>query len=355
MQKKTEEVLNKLEDNIVNGNVGASGFLPSERDLCKEFSIGRGALRAVFDELIRRKRICHIPGKGMKLVFQERETAVFRKYILVMPANGARTGEIANILCGAASAAAEHNAQLLLFFNKDDFVGSQLAALLADGSCDGVIYLDRFPAAISEAMEQTTLRYVVANLEQGGNIPSVRVDLRGVGRVAGHYLVEHGFRHIGFIGGGPNPYIYTEMMAGLKGALAEDDLIPTKELCVLFKDSYIPEDGDKAAENIIANVLKSKEPCAIFAGRDHWAKRLWEAATRQNLRIPEDISIIGYDNVSWPDGRYMGLTTIEQPTFKIGETALELLNNAAETMQPVESALIQGTLVERSSVKNIIS
>ena len=153
MQKKTEEVLNKLEDNIVNGNVGASGFLPSERELCRLFDIGRGALRAVFDELIHRKRICHIPGKGMKLVFQEREPAVFRKYILVMPANGARTGEIANILCGAASAAAEHNAQLLLFFNKDDFVGSQLAALLADGSCDGVIYLDRFPKAISEAMQ----------------------------------------------------------------------------------------------------------------------------------------------------------------------------------------------------------
>ncbi|MBR4221436.1 MAG: LacI family DNA-binding transcriptional regulator, partial [Victivallales bacterium] len=74
-------------------------------------------------------------------------------------------------------------------------------------------------------------------------------------------------------------------------------------------------------------------------------------ANRQNLRIPEDLSIIGYDNVSWPDGRYMGLTTIEQPTFKIGETALELLNTSAESMQPVGSALIQGTLVERNSVK----
>ena len=354
MQKKTEEVLNKLEDNIVNGNVGASGFLPSERELCRLFSIGRGALRAVFDELIRRKRICHIPGKGMKLVFQERETSVFRKYILVMPANGARTGEIANILCGAASAAAAHNAQLLLFSNKDDFVGSQLAALLADGSCDGVIYLDRFPKAISDAMERTTLRYVVANLEQGGNIPSVRVDLRGVGHVAGRYLVEHGFRRIGFIGGGPNPYIYTEMMAGLKGALAEDDLVPTKELCVLFRDSYIPTDGDRAAESIIANVQKYKGECAIFAGRDHWAKRLWDAAVRQNIRIPEELSIIGYDNVSWPGGRYIGLTTIEQPAFKIGEMALELLNSAAETMQPVGNARIQGNLIERNSVKSIL-
>ena len=351
MQKKTENVLKKLEDYILNGNVGASGFLPSERKLCELFGIGRGALRAVFDELIRRRRICHIPGKGMKLVFQTEKSPQARKYLLVMPANGAKMGEIGNILCGAASAAAAHNAQLLLFSNKDDFVGQQLASLLADGRCDGVIYLDRFPKAISDAMAHTTLRYVVANLEQAGEIPSVKVDLRGVGRMAGRYLVERGFRQIGFLGGGPNPYIYTEMFAGLKGALAEDDLLPVANLCKIFKESYTQEQADKAAEAILSNASKLQGACAIFAGRDHWAKRLWEAADQLKLRIPDDISIIGYDNVSWPEGTSRGLTTIEQPTFHIGETAVELLNTAVETMQPINSARIQGTLVERNSVR----
>ena len=351
MQKRTESVLRKLEENIVNGNVGASGFLPSERKLCELFGIGRGALRAVFDELIRRKRISHIPGKGMKLVFQTEQSPQARKYLLVMPANGAKMGEIGNILCGAASAAAAHNAQLLLFANQDDFVGPQLASLLTDGPCDGVIFLDRFPKAIGDAMAHTALKYVVANLEQPGEIPSVRMDLRGVGRKAGRYLVDRGFRQIGFIGGGPNPYIYTEMFAGLKGALAEDDLLPIPNLCKLFRETYTQEQADKAVDAILANAARHRGRAAIFAGRDHWAKRLWEAADRLSLKIPQDLSIIGYDNVSWPEGAYRGLTTIEQPTFLIGETAVELLHSATTGMQNVQSALIPSTIIERTSVR----
>ena len=113
MQKRTEEALKIIEDSLLNGDMGGSGFLPSERELCRRLSIGRGALHAVFDELIRRKRVCHVPGKGMKLLFSERESLVLRKYILVMPATGTgvRNGEIANILCGAASSAAHFNAE----------------------------------------------------------------------------------------------------------------------------------------------------------------------------------------------------------------------------------------------------
>jgi DNA-binding LacI/PurR family transcriptional regulator len=68
------------------------------------------------------------------------------------------------------------------------------------------------------------------------------------------------------------------------------------------------------------------------------------------MSIPDDIALIGYDNVSWEEGRYVGLTTIEQPAFNIGETAIRLLNDAAEGMQPVQSALISGNIIERRSV-----
>ena len=350
MQKKTEEALKRIEDSLLNGDVGASGFLPSERELCRQLSIGRGALRTVFDELIRRKRLCHVPGKGMKLLFQEREVPVFRKYILVMPETGAKSGEIANILCGAASAAAQLNAELLLFFNRDDFVGRQLASHISDGACDGMIFLDRFPMAIQEAMEKAALRYIVANYEEAGDVPSVRMDFRGIGRLAGRHLVERGFDCIGFIGGGGNHYIYREMFAGLKGALAEDDMAPEKDMCKIFEQPYTEEQAEAAAESILKASLRKGRRTAIFAGRDHWAKHIWIAATGMGLKIPGDVSLIGYDNVSWPDAASVGLTSIEQPAFAIGETAIKLLDEAATNMQPVSCARISGNIIERSSV-----
>ncbi len=352
MQKKTEAALRKIENSILNGDVGASGFLPSERELCRQLEIGRGALRAVFDELIRRKRLCHVPGKGMKLLFHDGDSPVMRKYILVMPSTGARTGEVANILCGAASAAAELNAELLLFFTKSDCVGKQLAAHISSGTCDGMIFLDRLPHAMKEALEKASLRYVVANCEEEGSLLSVKMDLRGVGRLAGRYLVENGMRSIGFIGGGTNHYIYREMFAGHKGALAEDDLAPAKEMCRIFEGTASPEEIASTVEEILRQAMKKTGPRAIFAGRDHWARHIWEAAEKQGVKIPGDISVMGYDNVSWPDGRLAGLTTIEQPAFAIGETAIKLLAAAAESGQPVGSASISsGEIIERTSVK----
>ena len=352
MQKRTEEALKAIEKGLLNGDMGGSGFLPSERELCRRLSIGRGALRAVFDELIRRKRVYHVPGKGMKLLFPERERLVLRKYILVMPATGTgvRNGEIANILCGAASSAAHFNAELLLFFSEDDLVGRRLAAHISEGGCDGIVFLDRFPKAVQEVVEQSGMRYVVANYEEAGSVPCVKMDFRGVGRIAGRYLVEHGFQNIGFIGGGAHPFIYKEMFAGLKGALAEDDLAPEKDICRIFEDALPEEQLSLAVEKLLKNIARKKGKCAIFAGRDHWARRIWTAAQRLEMNIPEDIALIGYDNVSWEEGRYVGLTTIEQPAFNIGETAIRLLNDAAEGMQPVQSALISGNIIERRSV-----
>ena len=352
MQKRTEEALEAIEGMLLNGEVGASGFLPPERVLCRKLSIGRGALHTVFDELIRRKRVCHVPGKGMKLLFPERESVVLRKYILVIPATGTGilNGEIANILCGAASAAANCNAELLLFFSKDDFVGRRLAAHISEGGCDGMIFLDRMPREVQMAVEQSGMRYVVANYEEAGSLPSVRMDFRGVGRFAGRYLFEKGFRCIGFIGGGANPHIYKEMFAGLKGALAEDDLVPEKDICRIVDASLSEEQLLAAAEKLLENAIGRKRKCAIFAGRDHWARRIWTAAQKLEVKIPDDIAIIGYDNVSWTEGQLAGLTTIEQPAFNIGETAIKLLNDAVEKQHPVQSALISGNVIERHSV-----
>ena len=352
MQKRTEDALKAIEDSLLNGDVGASGFLPSERELCRRLSIGRGALHAIFDELMRRKRVCHVPGKGMKLLFPERENPVLRKYILVMPAEatGMRNGEMANILCGAASAAAHFNAELLLFFSEDDFVGRRLAAHVSDGGCDGIIFLDRFPKAVREVMEQSEMRYVVANYEEAGSVPSVKMDFRGIGRIAGRYLIERGISSIGFIGGGANSYIYREMFAGLKGALAEDDLAPEKDLCRIFESQLPEEQLAAAAEKLLETATGKNKRCAIFAGRDHWARRVWTAAQRLGIKIPEDIALIGYDNVTWAEGQILGLTTIEQPAFNIGETAVRLLNDAAENMTPVQSALVSGKIIVRGSV-----
>ena len=69
-----------------------------------------------------------------------------------------------------------------------------------------------------------------------------------------------------------------------------------------------------------------------------------------NLRIPEDVSVIGYDNISWQDAASAGLTTVSQPVREQAENSVRMLKSWYENGIEPEPQVIAGKLVERSSL-----
>jgi DNA-binding LacI/PurR family transcriptional regulator len=91
-------------------------------------------------------------------------------------------------------------------------------------------------------------------------------------------------------------------------------------------------------------------PTAIFAANDLMAIGALKAFTQLKVRVPEDISIIGFDNIPFSDCTYPPLTTIAQPTYLIGQKAVETLLkmiNKKKIKKPVE---FETELIERGSV-----
>lgn len=348
MHQKTADAITELENMIRFGEVGVSGFLPAERDLCRRLKIGRGSLQTVLSELSARELVRRIPGKGVKILTRNDENN-WKKFLVVIQGNTLHANEIFEILRGITAAADEQSAEIVLFFNHRDFVDRRLSEKLEDANLNGIIFVEKFPSRIHEAMQESTLPYIVANYEGSKNIPAVRVDYRQVGRCAGRYLVNNGHRKIGFIGGSSDSFIYHEMLAGLKGSLAEDDLKPDPELS-LELDNKLTIDERKS---LILNMLKHHSGNgAIFAGRDHIAGLLFECCEQLGIRIPEDISIIGNDNISWQDAAKAGLTTISQPTFETGKSAI---NSLCAAMDPnnIITEFLMGKLIERTSVAKV--
>lgn len=352
MQKRTEQALQEFEKYLRCSGVDASGFLPPERALCELLNIGRGALRAIFEELILQRRLIRVPGKGVKLLFNDgNDTDKLRKFMLVMPRQNIYGHELMEIIQGAAGAASEQNAELLLFFNKDDSLGNPFARHLADGACDGVIFIEVFTPAMRASIEGSSMKYIVANYEGGmEDVPSVRVDYRAIGRLAGRHLIEHGYRRVQLLGKEYNPYIYKQMYAGLKGAMAEDDLAP--EPVVMLKNDT-ERDFDvvgRLMTKMVEESRKSGERYAFFAGRDWIGHRVWDVAQKLGMRIPEDFGVIGYDDNSWSYAAQAGLTTIEQPTQLVGTVAFETLFQAVVQNMDVVSSVWPGNIIERSSL-----
>ena len=352
MQKKTLNALDTLEEMIKNGRIGASGFLPAERDLCQQFDIGRGALQAVFSELISRRLIRKVPGKGMRIIFDD-ESGKNRKFMILIPEGSIEVSEQFEILKGIATAAEKNSAEAVLFFHRGGSADKRLVARLQDGSLSGVIVMEKFSSELRIALEAANVPYVIANFEGNPDgIPVTRVDFRQIGRLAGRTLIAHGHRRIGFVGGKNSTFLYRELLAGLKGALAEDDIVPDKELSFELEQEVSEEQNIAVVCKKFA-ALKNSGHGAFFAGRDRYAKIIYKACRKLGLKINEDISVIGYDNITWKDGEKNSLTTIQQPVFQIGNMAFMALCQAVESNMPVRSENLPGVLIERNSIKEI--
>lgn len=166
------------------------------------------------------------------------------------------------------------------------------------------------------------------------------------GYMAARYLIERGHRHIGTITGQLTQATGGGRHKGFLKALEEAGLPISPEWIV--EGDFEPESGYRAMHQIL---MHKQRPTAIFCGGDIMAMGAICAADEMGLRVPQDISVIGYDNVR--NARYFtpALTTIHQPKERLGITAFDMLLdrivNKREEPQTIE---VHPQLVERRSV-----
>ena len=166
------------------------------------------------------------------------------------------------------------------------------------------------------------------------------------GYMAGRYLVERGHREIGVISGQLERNTGSGRLSGFMKAMNEAG-IEVPEDWIVHGD-FEPESGYNAMQQILTC---AQRPTAVFCGGDIMAMGAICAADEMGLRVPQDVSIIGYDNVR--NARYFtpALTTVHQPKDSLGETAFNMLLdriiNKREESQTIE---VHPRLVERRSV-----
>lgn len=132
------------------------------------------------------------------------------------------------------------------------------------------------------------------------------------------YLLNLGHRRIGFIGGRPEVTIAQRRLKGYQDALLNAG--------VQFDDALVaPGDFAQNTAYKSARQLLSMDnpPTAIFAANDQSAIGVFQAAAELGVKIPADLSVVGFDNIS--EAKYMGLTTIDQFLEEMGYVAIQML------------------------------
>ena len=152
------------------------------------------------------------------------------------------------------------------------------------------------------------------------NAPWVWVDNHRGAYEAVRYLLELGHRKIAHIKG-PSAYQCSlDRYHGYEQAMLEAGITPRPDFVV--QGDFLVASGRIAANTLFAG---PERPSAIFAANDHMAWGVLEAAEAWGLRVPEDLSVIGFDDMAPSAHKRPPLTTVSQPFHEIGKRAAELL------------------------------
>ncbi|WP_409421652.1 substrate-binding domain-containing protein [Pseudaeromonas sp. ZJS20] len=164
--------------------------------------------------------------------------------------------------------------------------------------------------------------------------------------LAARYLLQMGHRHIACISGQLHKATTQLRLDGVRDALAELDLRLTDDL--IFEGDYESQSGFDAMQQILA---LPQRPTAVFAFDDPMAMGALCAAHQAGIQVPEEISIMGYDDTELARFTCPPLTTINHPKAELGKTAVELLMARIRNKElATESLTVKPELVVRQSV-----
>jgi len=220
-----------------------------------------------------------------------------------------------------------------------------------DGRCDGLLVIAPSPnmPLVAALAERGVPFVLIGDQGDGEGISSVDVENVGEAEVLVDWLVEMGHQRIAFIGGAEEfARCATQRHEGYRRGLAKHG-IPLVEAYELA-----PLRGEEFAYEAVAHLLRRKDiarPTALIGWNDNTAMRALMAVQDARLRVPQDISVIGFDDEARAAQTNPPLTTVRQPYREIAAKAVEmLLARVRRSDTPAEQVYLPTRLIERDSV-----
>ncbi|MGR4043602.1 LacI family DNA-binding transcriptional regulator [Pseudomonas sp. JDS08PS003] len=248
----------------------------------------------------------------------------------------------------------ERNGYCVILCNSDDNPDKQRNYLrvLLEKRIDGLIVTSAGgDSGLAQGLAgvRTPMVIVDRGLE-GVDADLVRIDHHYGAYLATRHLLELGHRDIACIGGPANTSVAQMRLAGFRQALQEAGVeVPAGRI---LESDFSSTGGYRAA----AQLLEGRRPSAIFAANDMMGIGVLRAAAERNIRVPSELSVIGFDDILMSRYVYPALTTVGQSILQLGETAAELLlRRIASRDLPVDQRIVTPNIVLRESTAPLSS
>ncbi|WP_328591450.1 LacI family DNA-binding transcriptional regulator [Metabacillus sediminilitoris] len=222
--------------------------------------------------------------------------------------------------------------------------------LLNEKRIDGIIFtsaplIDEYYQYISKMNVPLVL---LSTESYAYNVPYVKVNDRHAAYTATQYLIKQGHKDIGMISGNKDDLIAGRpRIDGFISAL-QDHNLPYDEQKIVTNQGFSFSDGLGSLKTLLD---QSPDITAIFAASDELAMGAISAAYQLGIKVPDELSIIGYDNLSIAEMAIPPLTSVAQPLTEMGEVAANMLFEILNHDKVVKSRIMPHQIKERNSVK----
>lgn len=239
----------------------------------------------------------------------------------------------------------ENGRQLLVYaLAADADVDSATAQILASRPSAIIVTSAQLTSRMARACRQHQIKVVLLNrVQRDIRINAVACDNYQGGRDVGRLLLERGYRKIGFVGGIANTSTHVERSRGFRDVLADAGV---------GIHAQASGDFDYKRAYCAGQALMSATdpPDAVFCCNDIMALAVIDAARKSGLRVPEDLAVVGFDDIPMASWDAYRLTTVRQPVERMVQETLSLIDD--QGVKPTDDGitrLLSGTLIVRDS------
>ena len=222
--------------------------------------------------------------------------------------------------------------------------------VLREKMVDGVLYMSSsLNEEILDLINELDLKTIlVETKDKEDRLPSVTIDNISATYEGTKFLIEKGMKKLAFVGvKGDTMNAWGERYVGFEKALTESKIKINEDL--IYFDSLKVKSGYEAAEKFIKSKAKFD---GIVCASDEIAIGVINGLRENNIRVPEDVGVVGFNNNYIGSIFYPKITTISQPSYDMGSVAMRMLIKLLNKKELEESQFVlEHTLIERDSTK----
>jgi len=345
---KYQQVREILREEIRKRKIKPGDRIPSEERIAEKYKVSLGTVRQAMAELVNEGLIYKEQGKGTFVTEKKKEKTFIIGLLLT---------DIGNPFFSQLARSIQEKAHLLkysvVYYNTNEQFSREVESIemLIKRRVDGVILVSILKKKQEEELIQKlrendiSFVYLDRYLNKPASDYIITDNFSGV-RQGMEYLISLGHKRIGCISAQP----YARMKQRVKAyeKIVKEYNLVTEDSLIQISDLFDDKGGYDAANKLFS--IKNR-PTAIFATNDIIAIGAYKAAKERGIKIPQDLSLIGFDNIETSSHIEVPLTTISQPINKMGKMAVEVLVERIEkeNSEKLQKIVLEPKLVIRES------